>query len=151
MFLVKNGRLHIAGASFALAEGMYLNTMPDIEESNCILFESSDNNYTVELRAEQSDAGAKAELNNVLHSDDSDMAVIENITPVTLNGLTGYYSTYGTQKHEYYEAIFDLDRNNDDMDIFAILVTAKSEFGIKKALESEAVKRCMNSVRNDLT
>lgn len=149
MLLIKDGRLCVAGVSFGFPNGLYLDTLAEVENPNGIELKNESEKVTVDVYAFNNQYSSKDSLERMLDDKEDGFNRLEEVAPVSINGLIGHSCRYKDKSCEYYEVIFDLAENADNINAFSICVHAEKDFGIEKALAIPAVKSLIGDIRKD--
>lgn len=105
MLLYHNHRFHCNGISFEIPDGFYLETAPGTETEDKICLYSPDQEYDLGIGVERDCASSADELAICMR----ESRVIEPITPVVVNGISGHHAVYGYRRDQYYELRLDID------------------------------------------
>lgn len=143
MFLWKNGKLHAAGASFAIPEGLLIGIDKADEDLNYILLQSPDEIYQIQLCYVSGQMSSKSELEWLI-KDHEDFKAQGEITPAIYNGLTGHCLRYSCDPHQLFQLRFDTANVNDHYN-FIILISSQYP-DITPILNLPAVKSLLNSL-----
>ena len=126
MLLYENGRFHFGGISFAIPNGFFLETDPEMSLKDGIEVYGPDKSFSVELSLYAEEKCTKSFLRDVVK--EMECPVIERLSYVELNGLHGHHVTYGGEERtSYYEARFNLPGDYEDYTQFSILTTTKGD------------------------
>ena len=100
MFLFKNNRISIAGASLGFPNQLYLNSRK--MSKNKLVFCDKKQQFQLIFRKVEKAYPKLKHIQNVLRIQRA--RIISEIKELTLNGLVGYYAIYSTGFKEYYKA-----------------------------------------------
>ena len=121
MFRYKNHRFHYENISFRIPDEFFLDANPDEDTDDYLKLVAPDESYYIDIRFEQDCMDAKSELESVLH--DLNAEIFCPVAPISMNGLSGYQSTYKDKRTQYYEAWFDIE----DGFTLDMLITTKGD------------------------
>lgn len=138
MLMYKQGRLWTEGVSFCIPDGFFLETDPDVNyemgigawnttQSCLYMWVISDDEVGTRERLEEASCNFK---------------LLSEITPITLNGLSGHWATYRTRCEEYYEVRFALPGKSQ----LALTVEKKGD-NIKAVMDSQEFKIALEGIR----
>lgn len=114
-------RLSCDGVSFAIPDGFYLNDKTDDGAENGICLLSPDQTFRLDIGIEHFVYPSQKELADVLG--EMGYQVLSDIQSITINGLHGHYAAYSGRQHQYYEARFDLQGDQNGTVALVILIS----------------------------
>ena len=142
MLKYMQGRFHLAGASFVIPEGFFLDSAPFVPADNGLSLHSPDDKYDLTLSFDNQAQSTYAMLNS-LFSKEYGLKPFQPITPILINGLSGHYALYHGISDQYYEARFQLDENWH----LVILVRTDNIIGIKNIVNAKDFHKILNCVQ----
>ena len=107
MLLYENGRFDMGKASFVLPDGFYVESDIELIEGSAFCAWDPERKYLFRWRCFWDCEGSAEELKKWFLPDVG-LVPLSEITPVSVNGLTGHRVLYRSRVSEYCEARFDL-------------------------------------------
>ena len=143
MFLIKKLCFEIGGISAEISEDISAVLDTDWTDGNSLVFKRSDGRYSFNYEISRNCMGTKEALI------DSQQEICYKIFPVgeiELNGLKGHHSTYSTNREQYFEARFLIDKTEGgDTEFVFVLWTENNDIEDIKA--SPDFKKLLNGIR----
>ena len=152
MLFVKNHRIYTRSVSFALPENMSIVTDPEHDQPDCLILESADGQFTLEIFADDVLGTPKDLIQEVV--DSPEFVVHTEPFPIERGGMNGYAAYYGTEddSESYYEEFLQYPMNDDGQSILNICICRVVIEG-KETIETEAfveqpnIKSFFDSIR----
>ena len=138
------GRFHLAGASFAMPDGFFIEPTPLEPTDNGFMLFSPDDKYVLTISFSEESQPTDAILNS-LFSKEYGLEPFQPIAPIEINGLTGHCALYHGGRDQYYEARFQL---TDDYHL-VVLIRTEPEIGIKSIVNTKTLHEILSCVRKD--
>lgn len=107
MLLYKNHRFHSKGGSFQLPDGYVIDSITEDDTVIFIPIYAPDRSLFIDIRFEKTINAVLVALPRML--EDFVQTIINPVTPLMMNDLTGCHVTYQRSRTQGYEAWFDLD------------------------------------------
>jgi len=143
MLQYKKGRLYCQGVSFEIPENFYLETNGEMMFENGMVFISPDEKIWVEFAIFKSDMSSEEGLQSLINESDS-FVVIDTVTPVTINGLSGHYCYYKTTRENFLTVQLNISEN------FVFGYTIRSiERNVKDVMEEPVFNRSLMQIKKD--
>lgn len=138
MLMYKQGRLWTEGASICIPDGFFLETDPDINYERGLSAWNSTQSCLYMWVISENEVGTREGL----EEQSCNFKPLSEITPITLNGLSGHWITYSTPREEYYEVRFALPNK-----VQLILIVEKEGGNIKAVMDSQEFKIALEGIR----
>lgn len=146
MFLYKDNRFHFYNISFCLPDNVYLNT--DCEEYNdCIELQPNGEDFRIIIFGDYSDGGAKQFFTK--GEEEECYRWVGELTPFTVGNLSGFSLAYRSAYNGYAEYRFDINGENDNVNVLGILVHRKIPMDIDEAVKHPAVVCLLQSLKTE--
>lgn len=142
MLMYKQGRFWAEGASFAIPDGFFVEMDPDVNYERGIGAWDPSCTILYMWNICKEDDGAKQMLESVV----KDYQPLSKITPIVLNGLSGYWGIYGGKSFQNYEVRFDL-KNGWQM----TLIVENNKYDIREVMASPEFKSALEGIRAEQT
>ena len=143
MFLIRNLKFEVCGVSVEIPEDISIILDTDWTDENSLAFQHRDGKYNFNYEIIRNCMGTKEELI------DSQQEICYETFPVEeieLNGLKGHHSTYSTNREQYYEARFSIDKSEDGNTEFVFVLWTKNN-DIEKIKASSEFKKLLCGIR----
>ncbi len=145
MFIYKNGRFNFGNVSFALPDGMA------VETANCdvvldgFLLCSLDESFEVSIDCSSDNISAHDDILGICN-EDTGYNLIRDITPISYGGLNGYMAVYENEDTINEEYIFDTPNGGeyDLLDIFVSIEKGNSSYD--EAYKNRVVSEILNNI-----
>lgn len=138
MLLYKQGRFYTEGVSFLVPDGFYMETLAPVYFENGFMTRDTTKSHSYNWAAYPTEWRAKEELDKRV---ELDMRFIDPITPIQINGLSGYWLAFAGAT-ECYEAQFDLPGHR----LFMLLVDALGD-SIRDIMTTSDFKAVLRGIR----
>ena len=138
MLMYKQGRFRAEGGSFQMPDGFFLETDPNINYEKGVSAWNSAQSCLSMWVISENEAGTREGL----EEQSCNFKPLSEITPITLNGLSGHWVTYSTPREEYYEVRFALPNK-----VQLILIVEKAGGNIKAVMDSQEFKIALEGIR----
>lgn len=145
MFLYKDNRFHFNNISFCLPDNVLLNSNCD-DYHNCIEFSPVNEAFRIIIYGKQCDGGAKQFFADG-EAEECYCWVSETST-IAIGELTGYTTNYKSTYNTYVEYRVDV-KDENDANVFGILIHSKAEVDIEKTIMHKAVQELLQSMKNE--
>lgn len=109
MLCYKNHRLHYGKISFQIPEGYFIDTAPELISDNFLHLYAPDLSFFIDVHVYTESKGSSAELSSVLR--DMKHTLVQPVSIISINGLTGVHAAYRAEGTQYYEAWLDVEKN----------------------------------------
>lgn len=140
MFLFENGRFYIDGCSFFLPDGFYLEQGDSLDK--IILAKTPDKKTSVIWQVTDSETKVEAGLEMFLCSE-PELSALSEVTPLTVNNLSGYQVYCKAEVTEIYEARFFLQK-----DRVLTFIVESSEQRIFELVASPIIQGAIRGLRS---
>ena len=143
MFLIKKLCFEIEGVSVEIPEEIGAVFNSDWTDENSIVFNHSGGGYTFAYEISHNGTDTRKSL---VESIKEISEYPFSVEPFGLNGLKGHHSTYSTNREQYFEARFLIDKTEDgDTEFVFVLWTENNDIEDIKA--SPDFKKLLNGIR----
>jgi len=109
MLCHKNHRFHCGKVSFQIPEGYFIDTAPELTSDNFLHLYAPDLSFFLDVHVDTESKTAAAELSSVLR--DMKHTLVQPISIISINGLTGVHAAYRSEGTQYYEIWLDVEKN----------------------------------------
>lgn len=133
MLLYKNHRFHCEGVSFAIPDGLYLDTSYEEVPEDTIHLWSEDEQLYVRIGIQRETKGAFEELAFVLRELE-EITVIDPPKPILMGGLSGYVATYISEPKEWWELHLDISGTGNDRKELLLLIRSAGKLPEEKEM-----------------
>ena len=142
MLIYKQGRFWDEGVSFCIPDGFFLETDPDVNYERGIGAWNPTQTCLYMWVISDDEVGTREGLEKA----SCDFKRLSEITPITLNGLSGHWVAYNTRFEEYYEVRFALPGGKQ-----LALILEKEGGKIKTDMDSQEFKDALSGIRAEQT
>lgn len=144
MLQYKQGRFHKSGASFRIPEGFFVEPCPELELPDGFEMHSPDDTYQVIVTFDDETEATDAILNHIFDEEGA-FKRLQPVAPLLINHLSGHYVIYRSQREQYYEARFQLERGIH----LTLLIRTDNPRGIKRLTDTDELREILRSVRRE--
>jgi len=109
MLCYKNHRFHFGKVSFQIPEGYFIDTAPELISDNFLHLYAPDLSFFLDVHVYTESKESAAELTSVLR--DMKHTLVQPISIISINGLTGVHAAYRSEGTQYYEIWLDVEKN----------------------------------------
>jgi len=109
MLCYKNHRFHFGKVSFQIPEGYFIDTAPELISDNFLHLYAPDLSFFLDVHVYTESKESAAELTSVLR--DMKHTLVQPISIISINGLTGVHAAYRAEGTKYYEVWLDVEKN----------------------------------------
>lgn len=124
MLCYKYHRFHFGKVSFQIPEGYFIDTAPELISDNYLHLYAPDLSFFLDVHVYTESKKSTTELSSVLR--DMKHTIIQPISIISINGLTGVHAAYRTEGTQYYEVWLDVEKN------VTLLLLLSTKLPIKK-------------------
>jgi hypothetical protein len=141
MIRFQNGRFYTHGISFTIPNGFQLETEPDFVYEYGLGAWTPDKSCYVEWNVEEGCLGTEKELSD-LFQEPSEIRLLSDIQPVSINGLPGYQAAYKKNQQYFFEVRLSLKEKTE----FVFLASGREEH-ILSWKDSPDLQKALNGVK----
>lgn len=145
MFYLQDGFFHVNGVSFRLPDGFYLDSCPEEHYKNSFSLYPEDTSFWLQIIVSEDcmDAGKELEY---LFIDNTGMKPLGPVTPIAVNGFTGYQTVYCGGLREYYEIRLNLPCGQRLCNFVMVLMAITCSIG--EAIAHPGVRQVLKSLQS---
>lgn len=145
MLIHKDGRYHVGGISYAMPNHITKSDDFMLNSVYCFSIQGGKHDFEIYTEACYSKDDAKTYLH--ITFDDEEIEPLGEITPFSVNGLSGYYLDcfFPFLNSVHREFYFDLP--DKKFNFFSVIIMAKNKKELKYALQSETVIAFFENLR----
>lgn len=142
MFLYKDNRFHFNNISFCLPDNVYLNAGGE-EYDGCMELRPNGADFCIIIFSDYKENGAEQFFSK--GEAEECYRWVSDITPFTVNNLSGYFCSYKSNYNVYSEYRFDID-NKNDANVLGIRIHGKTPIDMEQTLKHPAVVNLLQSL-----
>ncbi len=133
----------VAGVRITIPEGYEIQILGDAVSDNMLIIKPVNQNYMISYDVEYDCPDTKESFTETQENLYEKTFPIEEIT---LNGLSGYQSTYGDSTEQCYDARFLLKKTDTGNTVFSLMVYTPNN-DIEEIKASENFKKLLNGIQ----
>ena len=137
MYQDKDGRYHAGIVTFTPPNDLKIIDDSELNAVYCFSIENKEHDFSIRTEICYSRENAKAYLEAAL--DDDEIEPLGEITPFSVNGLSGYYLDCFFPMLESVRREFYFDIPDKEYNFFSVFILTNNEKNLRYALQSETI------------